>query len=65
MKRAEGLTSGEVAPVRGQARFGGSLAITSRCGSSAVVVGVGRSTRAAGELVGSEEFGLTRAVQFN
>jgi hypothetical protein len=41
----EGLTGGEVAPVRGRVRSRG-LAITSRYGSSAMVVGVGRSTRA-------------------
>jgi hypothetical protein len=32
----------------GSSEIRGSLAITSRCGSSAVVVGVGRSTRAGG-----------------
>jgi hypothetical protein len=47
-KRAEGLTGSEVAPVRGRAKVRGSLAITSRYGSSAMVVGVGRSTRACG-----------------
>jgi hypothetical protein len=44
-KRAEGLTGGGVAPTRGRREL---LAITSRCGSPAMVVGGGRSTRAGG-----------------
>jgi hypothetical protein len=45
----------------GSGEVRGSLAITSRCGSSAMVVGVGRSTRAGGGARGGEESGLTRA----
>jgi hypothetical protein len=52
--------SGEV--VKG---VGEVLTVTPMCGSSPVMVGVGRSTRAGGELGGGEDSGLTRAVKFN
>jgi hypothetical protein len=41
------------------------LRVTTMCRLPSGMVGVGRSTCAGGELVGGEESGLTRAIQFN
>jgi hypothetical protein len=41
------------------------VTVTSMCGSSPGMVGVGRSTCSAGELIDGEGFGLSRALEFN
>jgi hypothetical protein len=47
-ERAEGLTGGEIAPVRWSRAYG--RLVKSMCGSSLGMVGVGRSTCAGGEV---------------
>jgi hypothetical protein len=41
------------------------VTVTSMCGSSPGMVGVGRPRAQAGELVGGKGSGLSRAVEFN